>query len=125
MTPLRIYIADDNEMFQELITLFLRGQKEVEIVGTARNGADALSGVEKYKPDVVFIDLNMPKAGGTKTPQTIKERFPDTGVYICSAYPDDALQASVEQLGVDGYISKATLKLGLTDVIKKERAKKK
>lgn len=121
MTPLRILIADDNEMFQDLISRFLRGNEGVEIVGVVKNGEDAISAVEKHHPTVVVIDLNMPFDGPTKAPKAIKQQFPNTRVYICSAFPEDSLKASVEQMEVDGYISKSTLKAGLTEMVKKEQ----
>ena len=125
MTSLRILIADDNEMFQDLIALFLRGLEGVEIVGTARNGEEAIQAVEQHHPDVVVIDLNMPYDGATKAPKIIKEKYPVTRVILCSAYPEEALQASVTQLQADGYISKAVLKAGLMEMVKKEMERKK
>jgi two-component system response regulator DegU len=124
MPKLKILVADDNEMFQDLIARFLRGDDGVEVVAVVHNGEEALSAVAQHKPDVVVIDLNMPNAGAVKAPKAIKERLPHTSVYLCSAYPDDALETSVEQLGVDGYISKSELKTGLLEMVKKELGKK-
>jgi DNA-binding NarL/FixJ family response regulator len=121
MIPLRLLLADDNDQFLNLISFFLRSQQDVEVVCLARTGSEALEGVERYHPHAVIIDLNMPYEGEHKVPQTIKERFPSTRVYLCSAHPEETIQESARQLHVDGYISKATLKEGLLETVSKER----
>ncbi|MCI0706312.1 MAG: response regulator transcription factor [Ignavibacteriae bacterium] len=121
MKPLRIVVADDNEMFQDLIARFLNDHEDVKVVSVVGTGDETLKAVEQHRPEIVVVDLNMPYDGSVMTPRAVKQQYPDTRVFICSAYPDDALETSVIQLGVDGYISKAALKAGLREMVRKVR----
>ena len=125
MTKLRTLIADDNEMFQDLITRVLAGIEDIEIVSIVHTGDEAVTAALQHKPDIVIIDLNMPNTGAVRAPKAIKDKLPGTFVFLCSAHSNDTLEVSTQQLGADGYVPKDELKTGLTDMVNKVRERKK
>ena len=94
MRPLRIILADDHEAVRQMLNLNLQGS-DVEVVGQAENGREAVDLVERLHPDVVIMDVMMPEMDGIEATRTIKDRWPDVTVlgYSAAAHADsvDAL----------------------------------
>ena len=79
MTQLNVAIADDNERIVELMGTMIRSESGMEIVGTAGNGEDAVDMIRKSQPDVVLLDLIMPKMDGLGVMEKLKEDLWDYG----------------------------------------------
>lgn len=87
--PLRVVVADDDPHFVELLQEVLTDADGIEVVGTASDGVEAVVLVTKLDPDVITIDINMPRLDGAEAGQMILEKHPDTAVVIVSGLEHD------------------------------------
>lgn len=81
-SPIRVLIADDSAFMRQIITDLINSDPELQVIGAARNGADALEMIEKLQPDVITLDLEMPKLNGLETLKEIMKRWPKPVVMI-------------------------------------------
>jgi two-component system chemotaxis response regulator CheY len=105
MKTVRTIIADDEEITRLLLRTLLR-QNNIEVVGEAKNGVDTLELCEKLRPDVLFLDINMPKMNGFEVLKSIGTTHPDVAVIMISS--DSTLNNVKEAgtLGADNFIVK-------------------
>jgi two-component system chemotaxis response regulator CheB len=106
--PIRVLVVDDSVVMRRLLSDALRGDPEIEVVGTASNGAIALQRVPQLCPDVVTLDIEMPEMDGLATLRELKRRFPCTRVIMCSSLTEKGAGITVEALalGADDYLTK-------------------
>jgi DNA-binding NarL/FixJ family response regulator len=108
--PVRVLIADDHEPFREGLRALLSSAPGIEVVGEAADGDEALRRTAELQPDVVMMDLNMPRMGGIEATRRIRETSPHVNVLVLSmAEDDDAIFAAV-QVGARGYLLKGALR---------------
>ena len=107
--PIRILVVDDSAVMRQLITRMLTGQRDLDIVGTARNGNDALVKIEQLRPDLVTLDIEMPELDGLGALRLIQQRFPETRVIMCSSLTERGAAVTMDALlaGADDYVTKA------------------
>ena len=103
----RVIIVDDDELIREGLTQILRGDSTIEVVGEATNGQDAVSLASRVRPDVVVMDLSMPKLDGVATTRQMIELLPETAVLAISVYTDMDRAREVIDAGAMGYVVKA------------------
>jgi DNA-binding NarL/FixJ family response regulator len=104
---LRILIADDHKLFREgLIGLMETREDLVEVVGEASTGSEAVSMVEQMHPDLVLMDIYMPREDGLTALRQIKARFPDVQVVILTSSENDAHIYEAIKSGASGYLLK-------------------
>jgi DNA-binding NarL/FixJ family response regulator len=104
--PVRVVIADDHPVFLSGLRMLLDLVDEVEVVGEARTGTEAIAEIYRLRPNLALIDVNMPGASGIEVTKTITARRPDTAVIILSMLADqDAFLAAV-RAGARGYLVK-------------------
>ena len=120
MQPLKVVVADDHAGFRELLTNFLRAQG-VEVVGVATNGKEAVEQADHCTPDLVLMDISMPKLNGFEAARTIKRLHPRTKVIIVSSHTGDVYRKAALESMADGYIEKDSMKTALASLIAKER----
>ena len=106
MNKKSILIADDHKLIRQGIINFLEAQGEFEVKGEATNGEEAVMLAKKLKPDVILIDLNMPKMDGIEATREIKKLFPDIKVIVLTAFTQNEAVISAINAGVDGYLLK-------------------
>jgi DNA-binding NarL/FixJ family response regulator len=106
MTPVRVVIADDQALFREGLRTLLSTRPEVEVVGEAANGDDALSLVDRVQPDVVLMDLRMPVMDGIVATAQLRERWPSLPVLALTTFDDDASLFGALRAGAAGYLLK-------------------
>ena len=99
---LRVVIADDHQMVREGLQLMLAGIKGVEVVGEARNGEELLHVTRRSKPDIVMVDVKMPKLNGIEATRLIKTEFPQIGVIALSSFDEESLIMDMLQAGAKG-----------------------
>ncbi|MBE4906834.1 response regulator transcription factor [Bacillus luteolus] len=100
---IRVLIADDHHVVRRGLLFFLKTQKEIEIVGEATNGKEAVELVEQLKPDVVLMDLVMPEMDGIEATKRIKEKHPDIHILILTSFSDQDHVIPAIQAGATGY----------------------
>lgn len=108
MAPkIRVILADDHALVREGLRRFLSEAVDIEVVGEAANGEEALELVEKVHPDVAVLDIQMPGLSGLQATREITARFPDVRVLILTAYDDDPYVFALLREGADGYLLKS------------------
>ncbi len=103
---IRVVIADDQRAVREGLAMLVGLTDDIEVVGTAANGVEALQLARELRPDVVLMDLRMPEIGGTEATQTIRSTLPDTQVLVLTTYADDDSLFPALQAGARGYLTK-------------------
>lgn len=102
MNKLRVVVADDHPIVRLGICNALRGAPDIEIVGEASNGPQALRLVETLRPDVMILDVQLPGMDGVAVARQVRARCPDTRILILSAYALDRYVFGALSEGVDG-----------------------
>ena len=116
MEKIRVLIADDNEVVREGIEALLIPHSDIEIVGKAVDGLDAVAKAVETNPDVILMDAQMPRADGAEATRQIKDKLPDVKVLFLTVYGDyagDALTA-----GASWYLTKDCRRQDLLDAIR-------
>ena len=108
MQKLRIFIVDDSAVIRKLLTMILEQEPDLEVAGTAPNGAVALSKIELAKPDLVTLDVEMPVMDGLTTLPELKRRWPRLPVIMFSTLTSRGAEATIEALsrGASDYVTK-------------------
>ncbi len=106
MKKIKILIADDHAMFRQGLRKVLSLERDMEIVGEAENGVEAIQLAKKLKPDIVIMDIKLPQINGLEATQMIKKVEPDIGIIILSMYEDEAHILEGVQSGASGYMLK-------------------
>jgi DNA-binding NarL/FixJ family response regulator len=102
----RIVIADDQALFREGLRTLLSIRPDMDVVGEAANGDEAVALVEKLRPNVVLMDLRMPKVDGVQATARIRERWPEIPVLVLTTFDDDANLFGALKAGAAGYLLK-------------------
>lgn len=104
--PIRILIADDHALFRRGIAKLLEADQRIVVVGDARDGREAIRKVEHLKPDVVLLDLRLPKLNGIEVAREIIQRFPHTHVLFVTGIDADTYVTEALAAGASGYVVK-------------------
>lgn len=104
--PIRVLIVDDHPMVAEGIQSILESYDDIDVVATFGNGQDAVDLAPGLAPDVILMDLNMPKLGGLSATEMLLERAPDTRIVILTMHDSPEYIASALSHGAMGYILK-------------------
>jgi len=106
MDKIRVLIADDHPTFREGLVRVLTEQDDIEVVGQAGDGAEAVNLVKHLRPDVAVLDVAMPKVNGIEATKSIKASYPGIAVLIVSAYGHDPYILGAIEAGASGYLLK-------------------
>ncbi len=102
----RIVLADDHTILREGLRALLSADPDFEIIGEAGNGREAVRCVEKLGPDLLLMDLSMPRMSGMDAISEIKKRYPETKIIALTVHKTEEYLLSTLQAGVDGYVLK-------------------
>lgn len=103
---IRVLVVDDHAILRDGIRSLLENQDDIIVVGEADNGADAIEFVKKVQPDIILMDISMPRMNGLEATRSIKEQFPQVKVLILTQYDSREYIAPALQAGAAGYILK-------------------
>jgi DNA-binding NarL/FixJ family response regulator len=103
---IRIVVADNQRVVRDGLALLVGLIDDVEIVGTAADGAEAVALAHETKPDVVLMDLRMPELVGAEATRLIRSELPETQVLVLTTYADDASLFPALRAGARGYLTK-------------------
>ena len=106
MGKIRVIIADDHAVVREGTRHILESEQDIEVVGEAANGAEAVVLVERLNPDVAIVDISMPILSGIEATERIKVVRPGTAVLILTSYDDDRYVFALLAAGAAGYLLK-------------------
>lgn len=106
MSKITVVIADDHELFRQGTRNLIENEEDIEVVGEAVNGKEAIEMVEKLKPDIVLMDISMPEVNGIEATKRIKIIRPSTAVIILTAYDNDKYISALLEAGAAGYLLK-------------------
>lgn len=115
---IRILLADDHALVRQSLRALLKKAQDMEIVGEAHDGQDAVKLVESLHPDLVIMDISMPRLDGISATRRIVEMDGDTHVLILSMHANDALVKQSIRLGARGYLLKRTISEELLPAIR-------
>lgn len=104
--PVRVVIADDQRVVRDGLAVLVGLIEGVEVVGTACDGEEAVECARRERPDVVLMDLRMPRMDGTDATGAIRRELPGTQVLVLTTYADDASVFPALQAGARGYLTK-------------------
>jgi two-component system response regulator NreC len=104
--PVRVLVVDDHAAVRQGIVRILRGSEEIEVVGEAGDGAEATRKALETRPDVVVIDLSMPKLSGFEATRRIREALPQTRILVLTMHDEDEYVVGSVRAGVSGYLLK-------------------
>ena len=103
---IRIVIADDHAMVRAGLSQLLGSFDDLEVVGTASNGEEAIEVVASSRPDVVLMDLSMPQMDGIEALTVVKQRFPDVRVVVLTTFQEPRQVSAALSAGASGYLVK-------------------
>lgn len=103
---IQVVIVDDHKLVTDCIGLFLKGAKDIKVVGVAHSGKDALAMLKNVTPEVVLLDITMPEMSGIELTDAIKKKYPDIKILILSMHSDYNNISDAIDAGADGYVPK-------------------
>jgi len=107
MDKIAVLVADDHPVFRESIVHLLEKQADFEVVGQAADGEEAVRLVNELSPDVVVIDIEMPKVDGLEATRQIKSTHPEASVLVLTVHDGDEYVAALLGAGANGYLLKS------------------
>lgn len=116
--PITVLLAEDHQIVREGLRILLEGERDIEVVGEAVSGREAVDRVRKLRPDVVVMDIAMPLLNGLEATSQIRQFSPETRVLILSAHSDDAYVEKALALGAAGFLIKQSSVHVLKDAIR-------
>jgi NarL family two-component system response regulator YdfI len=117
MNPIRVMITDDHLIIREGLRLILETADGIEIAGEASDGAECLQLVPELKPDVILMDLQMPRMDGITAVGHLRSEYPEIAIVILTTFNEDELMMRGLQAGARGYLLKDTNRENLLDTI--------
>jgi len=114
----KVVIADDHAIVREGVRMILAKEKDIEVVGEADDGSQALHLVETLKPNVVIMDISMPGMGGIEATQALKARHPEVAVLALTMHEDESYVFQLLRAGASGYVLKRAAAQDLVQAVR-------
>jgi DNA-binding NarL/FixJ family response regulator len=114
----RVLIAEDHETVREGLKLILNAQSDIEVVGEAADGREAVERAQEFLPDLVLMDISMPKLNGLKATEKLKKACPQVSVLALTRHRDEAYLQQILRAGASGYVLKQSAPAELLHAIR-------
>ena len=118
MKPIKVLIADDNAIVRDGIRQLLKKESDIDVIGEAIDGIQALEKIKDLNPDVVLLDIAMPNLNGLEVIDLLKESSPGSQVVILSMHANESYVHQVLKSGALGYVLKASPSTDIVDAIR-------
>ena len=105
---MKVLICDDQALIRDGLEMLLKLEKDIEVVGQAQDGAEAVEQVAQHQPDLVLMDLKMPGMNGIEATRQIRTHYPSVQVLVLTTYDDDEWVFDAIRAGAAGYLLKDT-----------------
>lgn len=115
---IKIMVADDQELIRQSLQIVLNSKKDLEVISTAADGQEVIRNIRKNKPDVILMDIRMPKMDGVQCTQIIKENYPEIKIIILTTFDDDEYVYNALKFGASGYLLKGVSMDELENAVK-------
>lgn len=115
---IRVLVVDDHPVLRDGLAAALQNQADMEMVGEARNGEEAVERFRALRPDVTLMDLQMPGMNGVDAITAIRAEHPDARIIVLTTYTGDAQAVRALKAGAAGYLLKSSLRTELMDAIR-------
>ena len=106
MSKVRVLIADDHQVVREGLSAILKTKKDLDVVGVAKDGIEAVEKTRQLLPDVVLMDISMPRMNGVEATREIKRENPHIGVVVLTMYAEEEYIFDLVKSGATGYLLK-------------------
>ena len=116
---IKILIADDQELIRQSLLIILDNIPDFHVTDTAADGQEVIRCVKRERPDVILMDIRMPKTDGVICTQILKEQYPDVKIIILTTFDDDKYVFDALKYGASGYLLKGISMKELSDAIRK------
>ncbi len=103
---IKVMIADDQELIRHSLKIVMENRENIEVVSVVSNGLEVIQEVRKNKPNVILMDIRMPKMDGVQCTQIIKENYSDIKIIILTTFDDDEYVYNALKYGASGYLLK-------------------
>lgn len=121
-SAIRLLIVDDHPLLREGVSAVARAQPDIEVVGEAANGAEAIACFRALMPDITLVDLRMPDMSGVDVITAVRAEFPKAKLIVLTTYSGDVQALQAMKAGASGYLLKNSMRLELIEVIRKVHA---
>lgn len=115
---IKVLIVDDHAMLREGVAAILSRQPDMEVVGEAEDGAEAIECYRRLRPDVTLMDLQMPNIGGVEATAALRREFPGARIVILTTYAGDVQAVRALRAGAAGYLLKSSLRKELVEAVR-------
>jgi len=107
MPNIKVMIVEDQEIIRKSLGIVLNLNEDIDIVGTAQNGAEAVELTPQLQPQIILMDVQMPVMGGVEATEKIKRAYPDIKIIMLTTFQDEETVIGALNAGAEGYILKA------------------
>ncbi len=114
---IKVLIADDQELIRQSLQIVLDSRENLQVTDAVANGQEAVGSVRREKPDVILMDIRMPKMDGVQCTKIIKDQCPDIKIIILTTFDDDEYVYNALKYGASGYLLKGVSMDGLVEAI--------
>ena len=115
---IKVLIADDQELIRQSLQIVLNSKQDIEVSDVAANGQEVIQCIRKNKPDIILMDIRMPKMDGVQCTKIIKENYPQIKIIILTTFDDDEYVFNALKYGASGYLLKGVSMDELSDAIR-------
>jgi DNA-binding NarL/FixJ family response regulator len=115
---IRVLAVDDHPLLREGIAALIGSEEDMELIGEASNGREAVDLFRKYQPDITLMDMQMPEMNGIDAIGAIRGEFPDARIIVLTTHPGDSLVLRALKAGARAYLLKGMLRKELSETIR-------